>query len=37
LRGLVRELRRRRVFRIAGFYIVEAWLVMQAADVFFPG
>jgi hypothetical protein len=34
---LVRELRRRRVFRIAGFCIVGAWLVMQAADVFFPG
>ncbi len=31
-----RELRRRRVFRTSGFYIVGAWLVMQAADVFFP-
>ena len=36
MRGLVRELRRRKVFRMAGFYIVGAWLVMQAADVFFP-
>jgi TolB-like protein/Tfp pilus assembly protein PilF len=32
-----RELRRRRVFRTAGLYVVGAWLVMQAADVFFPG
>jgi len=32
----VRELRRRRVFRTSGFYVVGAWLVMQAADVFFP-
>ncbi|MGI9265487.1 MAG: tetratricopeptide repeat protein, partial [Gammaproteobacteria bacterium] len=30
------ELRRRRVFRTAGLYIVGAWLIMQAADVFFP-
>ncbi len=38
--GLIRfaaELRRRRVFATAGLYIVGAWLVMQAADVFFPG
>ena len=32
----LREMRRRRVFRTAGLYIVGAWLVMQAADVFFP-
>jgi TolB-like protein len=32
-----RELRRRRVFRTAALYVVGAWLVMQAADVFFPG
>ena len=37
MKGLVGELRRRKVFRMAGFYIVGAWLVMQAADVFFPG
>ncbi len=36
LRGLVHELRRRHTFRTAGLYIVGAWLVMQAADVFFP-
>jgi len=35
--GFIRELRRRRVFTTAGLYIVGAWLVMQAADVFFPG
>ena len=32
-----KELRRRRVFATAGLYVVGAWLVMQAADVFFPG
>jgi TolB-like protein len=37
MRGFIRELRRRRVFRTAAVYIVGAWLVMQAADVFFPG
>jgi len=31
------ELRRRRVLTTAGLYVVGAWLVMQAADVFFPG
>jgi TolB-like protein/Flp pilus assembly protein TadD len=36
VKGFVRELRRRKVFRMAGFYIVGAWLIMQAADVFFP-
>ena len=30
------DLRRRRVFRLAGLYIVGAWLVFQIADVFFP-
>ena len=30
------ELRRRRVYRMAGFYVVGAWLVIQVADVFFP-
>ncbi len=30
------DLRRRRVFRFAGLYIVGAWLVFQIADVFFP-
>jgi TolB-like protein/cytochrome c-type biogenesis protein CcmH/NrfG len=37
LASVVRELRRRRVFRTAGLYIVGAWLLMQAADLFFPG
>lgn len=37
MNGFLRELRRRKVFRMAGFYVVGAWLVMQAADVFFPG
>ncbi len=36
LRTLIQELRRRRTFRTAGLYIVSAWLVMQAADLFFP-
>ena len=36
LRSLIQELRRRRTFRTAGLYIVSAWLVMQAADLFFP-
>ena len=30
------ELRRRRVYRLAGFYIVGAWLVIQVADISFP-
>ena len=34
--GFWRELRRRRVYRMAGFYIVGAWLIIQVADVFFP-
>lgn len=32
-----RELRRRRVFTTAGLYIVGAWLLLQVADVVFPG
>jgi TolB-like protein/predicted Zn-dependent protease len=36
LKGFVRELRRRHTFRTVGLYIVGAWLVTQAADVFFP-
>ncbi len=34
--GFWKELRRRRVYRMAGFYVVGAWLVIQVADVFFP-
>jgi TolB-like protein/Flp pilus assembly protein TadD len=30
------QLRRRKVFRTAGLYIVGAWLVVQVADIFFP-
>ncbi len=30
------EIRRRRVFRTVGLYIVGAWLVIQVADIFFP-
>jgi len=33
---LVRELRRRRVFRTAALYIVGTWLVLQVSDVIFP-
>ena len=32
-----RELRRRRVLRIAAIYIVGAWIVLQAAALAFPG
>lgn len=32
----VKELRRRRVFRVAGLYVVSVWLLMQAADILFP-
>ena len=34
--GFLQELRRRRVHRMVGFYVVGAWLVIQVADVFFP-
>ena len=34
--GFWQELRRRRVHRMAGFYVVGAWLIIQVADVFFP-
>ncbi len=34
---LVRELRRRRVFRTAALYILGARLLLQVADVLFPG
>ena len=32
----VDELRRRGVLRVAALYVIGAWLVFQAADVFFP-
>ena len=36
MRDFITELRRRRVFRTAGIYIVGAWLLLQVADVLFP-
>ena len=33
----VRELRRRRVFRVAGIYVVAAWVAVQVASESFPG
>ncbi len=32
----LRELSRRRVYRLAGLYIVGAWIVIEVASVFFP-
>ncbi len=34
---IVRELRRRRVFRVAGIYVVAAWVAVQVASESFPG
>jgi TolB-like protein/Flp pilus assembly protein TadD len=34
---LVRELRHRHVFRVAGIYIVAGWIAVQVADTAFPG
>ncbi|MEE9142302.1 MAG: hypothetical protein V3U59_06285, partial [Gammaproteobacteria bacterium] len=34
---LLRELRRRRVFQTAAIYIVAAWVILQVADLAFPG
>lgn len=34
---LLRELRRRGVLQTAAMYIVGAWVILQAADVLFPG
>jgi TolB-like protein len=36
IRRLLRELRRRRLFRTAALYVVGTWLVLQVADVIFP-
>jgi tetratricopeptide (TPR) repeat protein len=33
---LIAELKRRRVFRVAGAYLVGAWIVLQVADTLFP-
>jgi TolB-like protein/Flp pilus assembly protein TadD len=35
--NLLQELHRRRVFRTAGYYIIAAWVLLQVADVVFPG
>jgi TolB-like protein len=34
-RSIIAELRRRHVFRVAGLYIVAAWVVLQVADLAF--
>ncbi len=34
--GLIDELRRRGVLRVAALYVIAAWLIIQVADVFFP-
>lgn len=34
-RGILSELRRRRVFRVAGLYVVGAWVVLQVFDLAF--
>jgi TolB-like protein/tetratricopeptide (TPR) repeat protein len=34
--SLFRDLRRRHVFRLAGLYIVGAWVVIEVSSVFFP-
>jgi len=33
----VRELRRRRVFRLAGIYVISAWVAVQVASEAFSG
>lgn len=30
------ELKKRKVFRVAGAYVIVAWLLVQVADIFFP-
>jgi len=34
---LVRDLRRRHVYRVAGIYVVASWVAVQVADTAFPG
>jgi hypothetical protein len=36
LRDLVKELRRRHIFRAIGIYVVGAWLALQVASLVFP-
>lgn len=35
--AIIRELRRRRMFRTVAFYIIAAWVILQVADLAFPG
>jgi TolB-like protein len=35
-RSLFGEIRRRRVFRVAGAYVIVAWILMQAGEIVFP-
>ncbi len=35
--AILREARRRRVFRVTAIYIIVAWVALQAADLAFPG
>ena len=35
LQNLILELRRRQVFRVAGFYIVGSWVLLQVAALAF--
>jgi TolB-like protein/Flp pilus assembly protein TadD len=37
IRAFVAELRRRKVFRVAAFYLAGGFVVAQAADIFLPG
>ncbi len=37
LKDVLREARRRRVFRVTAIYIVGAWVALQVADLAFPG
>lgn len=37
MRHLIRELRRRKVLRVGALYVVGAWIVLQVADLAFPG
>ncbi len=34
---IIREARRRRMIGVVALYIVGAWIVLQAADLAFPG
>lgn len=37
MKAILKELRRRRVFRTTALYVVAAWVALQVADVVFPG